>query len=653
MKKLEKLFTPIKIGTMEVKNRIVMAPMATDYANPDGTISEKLTDYLVARAKGGVGLITSEVTTIDSMSPYVMNTVSLWDDKFIPGFKELAEAVHDAGAKIVPQISHPGPESLAPFFNGSQTVGPSPAMSFYSKLMCRELGIEEIEIIIEQFGETARRAKEAGCDGMELHAAHSYMLVGSFMSPLRNKRTDAYGGNIDDRIKFPLEIIKRVREKAGDDFPIIMRISGDYLVPGGIDIRETRYITPIFAEAGVHAFHISAGVFPDLSHNIMPPTGTPLRPNAGLSASIKEVVDVPVMVVGRINDPRLAEDVLKQNEADMVVMGRALLADPEFANKAQEGRFDDIAPCIGCGLGCVLERTRSGFMTCVINPTVGKEKEYPIIPAEKPKKVMVAGGGPGGLEAARIASLRGHDVSLYEKEGKTGGQFNLAAVPPFKQELCKITKYLNIQAERTGVKVHLNTEVTKELVEQEKPDVLIVATGGEPLVPGIPGIDGDKVVTAHDVLAGKVDILPGKVLVIGGGMVGCETAEYMSQRGDNPLIGTTGVTIIEMLDQVAQDLSPESRVLLMQRMRHDGIKIMTRTKVKEFLSDGIIVETDGKEENIRGIDRIVLAMGARATDNLSEALEGKVDEIHVIGDAKMARNLLSATKEAADVGRQI
>ncbi len=404
MKNLPKLFSPIRIGAMELKNRIVMAPMATDYANEDGTMSQRLIDYHEARARGGAALITLEVTTIDELSPYVPKTISLWDDKFIPKFKELTDAVHAHGAKVVPQISHPGPESLAPFFNGTQPVGPSPAMCHATKQVCRELTGEEIEKIIGQFGEAAKRAREAGCDGLELHAAHSYMLVGSFLSPLRNKRVDEYGGSVHGRLKFPLEVIKSIRSSAGDDFPIIMRLSGDMMVPGGIDIRETQYIAPILAEAGVDAFHISCGVFPEASWRIIPPTGTPLRINAGLSAAVKDVVDVPIMVVGRINDPIIAEEVLKRNEADLVVMGRALLSDPEFPNKASEGRFDDIAPCIGCGLGCMAGRAEGKIMSCVVNPEVGREREMAIVPTDSPKKVMVIGGGPAGLEAARVSA---------------------------------------------------------------------------------------------------------------------------------------------------------------------------------------------------------------------------------------------------------
>jgi len=638
---------------MEIKNRIVMAPMATDFASEDGTMSQRIIDYYEARARGGAGLITLEVTTIDELSPYVPKTISIWDDKFIPSIKELTDAVHAHGAKVVPQISHPGPESLAPFFNGTQPVGPSPVICHATKQMCRELTSEEIEKIIVQFGEAARRAREAGCDGLELHAAHSYMLVGSFLSPLRNKRVDEYGGSIHGRLKFPLEVIKSIRSTAGDDFPIIMRISGDMMAPGGMDIRETQYIAPILAEAGIDAFHISCGVFPDASWRIIPPTGTPLRPNVGLSAAVKDVVDVPVMVVGRINDPLIAEDVLVRNEADLVVMGRSLLADPEFPNKAAEGRFEDIAPCIGCGLGCIAVRAVGKDMTCVINPTVGREREMAIVPADSPKKVLVAGAGPAGLEAARVSALRGHDVSLYEKDSKPGGQFNLAAVPPFKQELSKVPRYLSLQAEKAGANIRLNTEATPELVEEMKPDVVIVATGGGPLVPDIPGVNGDRVVTAHDVLAFKVGMPSGNVAVIGGGMVGCEVAEFLASSGDNMIVGRTAVTIIEMLDDVSMDIAAEGRVLLMQRLREKGVRIRTSTKVKEFLEDGVLVEKDGLEESIRGLGHIVLGMGVSSVDDISDKIKDKVPEVYVIGDAKEGRTILNAIAEGSEIGRKI
>ena len=337
----------------------------------------------------------------------------------------------------------------------------------------------------------------------------------------------------------------------------------------------------------------------------------------------------------------------------MAVVGRALLADPAFVNKARAGRFDDIAPCTGCGIGCVAARLEGRDMTCVINPWSGREGEMALVPARKPKRVMVIGAGPAGMEAARVAAQRGHRVTLYDKASKTGGAFNLAAVPPHKQELTRVTKYLTTQLTKAGVELRLQTEVTDAIVTEEKPDVAIVATGGKPTVPDIPGADGPRVTTYQEVLAGKVPTMPGRVVVIGGGMAGCETAEFMLQQGDHPLVGRTSVTVIEALDAVATDTSPEGRVVLLERIRRKGIEIMVRTKVKEFLEDGVVVERDGREETIRGVERIVLCMGIGPVDELSAALADKVAEVHLIGDAKQPRRLYEAIREGRETAISI
>ncbi|MBL7119818.1 MAG: FAD-dependent oxidoreductase [Dehalococcoidia bacterium] len=652
MTSLEKLFSPIKINSMELRNRIVMAPMATNFANPDGTISDQLSAYFEARARGGVGLIILEVTTVDEDYPYVPNSIGLWDDRLIPSMRKFTDTMHSHGAKVFPQVSHPGPESVS-FLKGIQPVGPCVVICHSNKVICRELSVEEIERIVEQYGDAARRAREAGYDGLELHAAHDYMLLGSFLSGLRNHRTDEYGGNLDDRLKFPLDVVKNIKAKAGSDFPIIVRLSGDEYTPGGRDIRGTQYVARALAEAGVDAFEISGGVYPQSSWRILAPTGTMLASNVANAAKVKGVVDVPVAAVCRINNPRFAEDILQRNEADLIVMGRALLADPEFPNKAAEGRFEDIAPCMGCGLGCVAGRQGGKPMTCLINPTVGREKEMAIAPAAKPKKVMVVGAGPAGLEAARVAALRGHQVTLYEKEAVPGGQFNLAYVPPLKQELSLGTKYLRKQVDKVGVEVKLNTEVTPELVEEVKPDVVVVATGGEPLVINLPGIDGTNVVLGHDVLAGKVFMKRGKVLVIGGGMVGLEVADYMADPGDNPLVGRMEVTVVEMLENVGMDMAPEGRTLLMERLRQSEAKILTSTTVKEIVEDGVVALRDGEEVAIRGMDLVIVAMGARSVDVLSDKIKDKVAEVYVIGDAKEPRKALEAIAEGAEIGRKI
>jgi NAD(H)-dependent 7beta-hydroxy-3-oxo-delta4-cholenoic acid oxidoreductase len=652
MAALEKLFSPIKIGTMEVKNRIAMAPMTTNWAPADGTVPDKMIDYLEARAQGGVGLIILETVTVDERFPYIMQSMGLWDDALIPSFRKLVDTMHAHGAKVAPQIGHPGPESFS-FMKGIQPVGPSPALNKLTGQVCRELAAEEIGPIVAQYGEAARRAREAGCDAIELHAAHNYMLAGSFLSPLRNQRIDDYGGTIDGRLRFVLEVMESIKSRAGRDFPVIVRISGDEHVTGGRDLAETLYMAPKLVEAGVDAFEVSGGVQPELTWRIIPPMGTMRGLNVAAAAAIKRVVNVPVMVVGRINNPRLAEDVLQKGYADMTVMGRALLADPELPNKAAEGRFDDIAPCTACTLGCVGEPMKMKSMTCSINPTLGREKKMAIVPADKPRKVLVVGGGPGGMEAARVAAIRGHDVTLCEKEDRLGGHLNVAAMAPMKQEIILWGQYLARQVKKVGVTVELNTAVTPELIEEHKPDVVILATGSEPSVPSIPGVDKAKVVRSCDIFRRKVAPMRANVLVVGGDSVGCEVADALAGFGDNPLDVDNRVTIVELHPGVAEDEVPGARMLLSQRLRNKGVTILTGTTVKEITDDGAVIEHNGEVQTISGMDHIVLACGARAVDNLSDKIRDTVPEVHVIGDAKQPRRALEAIREGARVGRAV
>jgi NAD(H)-dependent 7beta-hydroxy-3-oxo-delta4-cholenoic acid oxidoreductase len=651
---LEHLFRPIKIGTMEVKNRIVLPPMTVGYGAPDGTVTERHRDYYEARAKGGAGLIFTEAAAVHAKRKYGLFPLGLYDDAQIESWGQLAEAVHRYGAKLAPQIMDPGPEEIM-LLTGNQPVGPSAvAGRGVFRSIPRELSVGEIEAVIDDFAEAARRARDAGMDGIQIHAAHGYAMVGAFMSPFFNKRTDDYGGSLEGRLKFLLDIIQAIRDRVGPDFPIAVRISGDERRTGGRTLLESQFIARILVEAGVDALEVSGGTIPTVFWAVVAPGGTPLALNAPFAEAIKQVVDVPVICVGRINTPQIAEFVLATGRADMVSMGRALNADPELPNKAAAGQFDDIAPCVGCNVGCIGSVTKGVGAACIVNTATGREKEMVIVPTQAPKRVLVAGGGPAGLEAARVAALRGHEVTLCEREEKLGGQLNLASVPPFKQEISQVIKYLSSQARKAGVKLELGKEVTPELVDELKPDVVIVATGASPLRPsGMPGVDKETVVTAWDVLAGKAAVTARNVVIVGGGLVGCETADLMAETTDNMAAAPTNVTILEMLENVALDGMAEARHLLLERLHAKRVRILTRAEVTEILDDGVVFVRNGQQESLRGAENVILAMGARPLDELSASIKDKVDEVHVIGDAREPQRVLQATASAAEVARQI
>jgi len=642
MARLKMLFSPFKIGTMELKNRIIMGPQGTNLSEPDGSITEQQIAHYEARARGGVGLIITEMTVIDPRGRYQSRVPEISSDKHIQGWSNVAKAVHAHGAKIVIQLGHAGRETSPAYIGGLQPVAPSAVPPPVTKLIPKELTVDEIKDLVSKYAQAAWRAREAVVDGIEVHGAHCYLMA-AFMSPVWNKRSDAYGGGLEGRMRFPLEVISAIRERVGRDFPLIFRITADEMIPGGRGLEETKVICRMLVEAGVDAIEVSRGSLVTLRW-VVPPMGTPIALNVPYAAAIKEVVDVPIMVVGRINDPTVAEHILETQKADLIVMSRALLVDPDFPNKAAAGNFEDIVPCIAC-TECLQGVMGEQPVTCLMNPMVGMESDMAIVPATKPKRVLVVGGGPAGLEASMVASLRGHQVTLYDKADRLGGQLNIAAVPPAKQELTKAIKYLSTQVEKSGVKVEIGKEVTPELIGQSKPDVVIIATGASPLIPDIPGVKYPKVVTANDVLSGKVAI-GSRALIIGGGMVGSETADYLSEL-------TADVTLLEMLEDIATDMVVWQKEFLLERLAMRGVKIITSAKVKEILDDGAIFTKEGKEDSIRGMDNIIIAMGAKSVNELSAKIKGKVSELYIIGDAFEPRKALEAIREGAEVGRKI
>jgi len=639
---LKNIFSPIQIGKVKISNRLVVPAMVTNYCNGDGTATEKYIAYHEAKARGGWGLIITEDYAVDPKGKGFPNVPGLWNDGQIESHAKLTRRVHDIGGKIFAQIYHAGRQTSRALI-GCQPLAPSPIPCPRLQEIPHALSLKEIHDIVEEFGDCALRARRAGFNGIEIHGAHGY-LIAQFMSPYSNKRIDEYGGNLLNRMRFPSEIVSNVRSKAGSDFPAIFRISGDEMVPGGRTIEDTKTIAVMLEKAGVDALHISAGVYGS-AYAITPPAAIRHGWIAHFAEEVKTVVNIPVITVGRINDPLLAETILAGKKADLVAMGRASLADPELPNKAAAERFADINHCIGCLQGCIGMISRGQPATCLVNPTLGKEEELRIKAADLKKKVFIAGAGPAGMEAAMVAGKRGHEVHLFEKADRLGGQFYTASIPPSKGEIAGFITWQRRQLEENHVFIHLNTELTEEIVNEQNPDAVVLATGSIPASPNLPGLKRGSVVTAHDVLEGKTDVGQ-TVAVIGGGMVGSETASHLANHGKE-------VSIVEMLPEIAADINARSKPFLLKDLAEHNVRLYLNSVVKEILADGLRIERDGREEKIGPFDTIILAVGVQPCNDLTRKLDGKVARLLTIGDASNPRKALEAIGEGYLAGLEV
>lgn len=630
------LFDELQIGSMILKNRTFMAPMSLWYGDQTGIPTLQEQAYWLERAKGEVGCIITDATSVDPNTPYLGNTLCFRSEESIVEYKKFTDKIHEYGTKIIPQITHPGPESISSFFGVTPISSSGYLNSMYQKT--RELKVEEIPNIISMYANTSYQAKQAGFDGIELHCAHGYMLLGSFLSPLKNKRTDEYGGDLMHRARLLFEVIEAIKSKCGAEFPIILRMSGSEKIAGGNTVENMLQLIPELEKRGVDAFEISGGSQYELPNKIMPSHGEECATNLKEALRIKEISHIPVLLVGKINEAKLARSLVEEEKVDGIVLGRALLADADFVKKVKEGKDCQIAPCTGCLAGCVGQQTKRLCGTCVINPFCGHEIEMKIEPSTSNKKIMVIGGGIGGLSAARMCALRGLDVEIFEKSNVLGGQINLASKIAPKKEMHKWIEYLENECQRLHIPVHLNHEVKVDDVNSF--DVVLVCNGSIPKKPN------ENAYTAHDILGDKVDV-HGNVLVVGGGMVGVEASEYICEKHPD-----AHVTILEMKKNIDDGESPANLVSTMTRIQTLPITALTETKLVS-VEDGVVVEKAGETQNLGKFDFIIYATGSKPDSSLYEAIREIGKETYLFGDASSVAQALEAVRDGVNIALKL
>lgn len=642
------LFSPIQIGNLRLKNRIVMAPMATNFPSPDGYVTQRHIDYYAERARGGAGLILVEGAYVDQKGKRLMNQLFIGGEAHEREMRKLVEEVHSHGCPIGIQITHGGRECSSKI-TGFSPSGPSNIPSGYRGItkeveIPEELTEKEISDIIDSFVRGAELAKRAGFDLVEIHGAHGY-LMSQFLSPAVNFRKDRYGKDIEGRARIVTELLDRTKARLKDSLPIVIRFNADDFVEGGTTLSEAKEFARLFEKHGADCLHVSGGFHASVPFYMIPPMGLPHNCLIHLAEAVKPEVSIPVMGVGRIIYPKDAEEILQKGKADLIAFGRALTADPELPLKAKEGREDDIRTCIGCNQGCIGTIHKQLPMTCLVNPAAGREREFKISKAKSVKKIVVVGAGPAGLEASRVAALRGHKVVVFEKEKEIGGKLRVAKIPPTRETIGKVIDYYEHTLPKLGVDLRLGREVNEKDILGERADEVVVATGGKPFRPEIPGIDLPCVVFADDVLTGKVTV--GKnIIIVGGGMVGVETAEFLAEKGKN-------VILMEMMADIAIDMEPRTRSYLFYRLKKYPVDIVVNEKVVEINQDGVTTANGPWKKRIVGADQIILAVGSKPDQRIGDLLRQSGFKPHLIGDCVTSRDALEAIYEGASLGLKI
>jgi 2,4-dienoyl-CoA reductase (NADPH2) len=665
----KRLFEPITIKSVEIKNRIVMPSMGLLYSS-DFVFNDRYKAFYRERAKGGVGLMTIGPVSVDRVGS-VPIMPGLHDDSFVEPLQRFVEELHkETDVKLAVQLLQMGRYTFS-FLTGMTPIAPSALPSKITGETPREMTRDDIEEVKEAYAQAARRAKEAGFDLIEILACTGY-LISQFLSPVTNRRTDEYGGTIENRMRFGLEVIGKVRETVGDDMAVGVRIAGNDFMEGGNTNKESALFASEAEKAGIDAINVTGGWHetnvPQLTSNV-PPGGF-----VYLARGIKNEVSVPVFASNRLGDPVVAEKALRSGACDMICWGRPLITDPDLPRKVRDGRLSEIIPCISCNQGCFDAIFSATPVSCILNPRAGNEAIYSVKRVESPKKIMVAGGGPAGMEFAIIAGERGHRVTLYEKESSLGGQINLAKMPPGKREFQKIIDSMKARMEKWGVRVVLGTALTREIVAEQSPDALVVASGARPMNLDVPGVDKPHVIDAWDVLSEKAWKIGRDVVVVGGSATGCETAYFiasmdipdpdiysfiMFHTAEDPkfatsLLRTTSrqVTVIDMVPRLAANVGRTSRWSLTKSLKLLGIDLRPSTKLIEIRDDSVLVETAKGEETIPA-DTVVMAVGASSINDFAGNLKEIGCDVITIGDAKEPRKITEAVREGFEEALKI
>ncbi|MCF8129865.1 MAG: FAD-dependent oxidoreductase [Deltaproteobacteria bacterium] len=639
---MKNLFSTFSIKGCKLKNRIVMPSLASFLIENDGSIPQKAIEHYRLRAAGGPAMVIMEACAVAPEGIVSPHQARIYDDRFMEGLSKIARTMKAEGTVPAVQLHHGGRQTSTKVIGGLP-VAPSPLPCPSIRGEVSPLTVAGIHELVQQFGDAADRAVEAGFELIEIHGAHGY-LINQFLSRFSNIREDQYGGDIPGRTRFAQEIVREIRKRVGDTYPISFKISAMEFVKGGLDVEQSLEILKILVKEGVDVVQVSAGndATPEW---ICQPMFMETACLTDFAWAIKKELDVPIMAVGRINEPLLAEEIIKGGKADLICIGRGLLADPAMPKKAMEGRLNDIRTCIACNT-CMESIFKKGQVECLVNPTLGREKEMVFKPAEAPRKVMVVGAGPGGLNVAWVAARRGHDVHLFERQPRVGGQLILGSTTYYKEGLRKLIRFQTKQMERFGVTCHLNQEVTPGTLKEHSPDVVVLATGSAPVYPQIDGIDNSIVISIDKALNGHGPAEGKRVVVVGGGPTGCEIALHLSEKGYE-------VTIVETLPKLARQLESMTKRIMLRKLKENSVIFKTECKVIRIEENGVIIEDkDGGRMKLPS-NQVVFSIGNRPEETLFNQIQSMGYEIHRIGDCIEPRSAKAAIYEGAVLGRAI